>query len=393
MSIFRKRSRAPINPEGSAQEDLFAEPSMDRLSRAGSNLPPPTALQVGAYLRQVREQQGLSIGEMYRRTRIRDVYLLALEAGEVEKLPGSTFVAGFLRLYAESLELTDRDFIERYLEGSGHEDALHTEPFSAPETLRHRPSPLVVLSGILLLLLLFFVYENHFSNLAVTARSPELPSITPRRAEHPPAARGTGERDTTEPLLDAEPEPEKGDLVSTLLARLFDRPARNDGAEMASPPPKSTAQHAGGVAKRSSPPTGPASGVVPPTPAVPPVVEEEPVHEEPQGPSSLAAAWLQKGKAWFAQMGQPTPPQEGEEARTPVMPPSSPQSRSVSVKLTPAAPTGQGNETSAANRGSTPSDKKATAASDKVAAAGSTGKNLPAEPAGQAAQPKPPGKP
>ncbi len=182
MKMFTRGVRPNIRRSAVTQDDFFAESEADLLRGDLPSMAPPTAVQVGAFLRQAREQQGLSIGEMSRRTRIRDVYLFALEAGEVEKLPGATFVAGFLRLYAETLELTDRGFIERYLENSSDGDHWHAELFPPPVTQHHRPSVAMVLGGLIGLLLLFFVYENHFSSLSTAFRAPELPSTTPLRA-------------------------------------------------------------------------------------------------------------------------------------------------------------------------------------------------------------------
>ncbi|MEO5364363.1 MAG: DUF4115 domain-containing protein, partial [Magnetococcus sp. DMHC-8] len=150
-------------------------------------------------------------------------YLHALETGEVEKLPGATFVAGFLRLYAETLELADRSFIERYLETSGNDDSLHTDLLPAPVTLRHRPSVLMVLGGTVGLLVLFFVYENHFSSFSNAFRSPEPPATMPLRAGSMPTGGAVRDADPSGPNL--ADEEEKGVFNSGLLSRFFNRPA------------------------------------------------------------------------------------------------------------------------------------------------------------------------
>ncbi|MEO5339034.1 MAG: DUF4115 domain-containing protein [Magnetococcus sp. MYC-9] len=260
MNLFSKGRFSRSKRGEISREDLFAESGREPTSEGIPMGSSPTAAQVGAFLRQVRERQGLSVGEMSRRTRIRDVYLLALEAGEVEKLPGATFVAGFLRLYAESLEVADRGFIERYLERSASDDNLHIELFPAPTQFRHRPSVWMVLGGMIGLLGLFFVYENYFSTLTLAMHTPELPSVTPRRADSVPAGKGTNPADLADPLLDQEEE--KGSMAASLLAHFFDRPADNGAKEGEEeeedvPPPPVATRQGGETAAKATPPAAP----------------------------------------------------------------------------------------------------------------------------------------
>lgn len=181
----RKPSRNSVTPPARQREGFFEEdqPEVDMQRQA-----PPTAEQVGFLLRQSREQQGLTLGEMSRKTRIRDVYLHALEEGEMQKLPGATFVAGFLRLYAECLELKERELIERYLSTSnGSEGVSQMDIFPTPMASHHRPSVRVVLIGVLGLLGLFFFYE-HSKTIEdfVFSVVPELPQPEPKRSEDTP---------------------------------------------------------------------------------------------------------------------------------------------------------------------------------------------------------------
>ncbi len=134
----------------------------------------PTAEQVGETLRQTREGRGLSLEEMAQRTRIRQIHLESLEAGQVEKLPGATFVAGFMRIYARTLEMADMDLVERFLaDFSNREQALRIEP-PPPPSSANRPKSGMVIGGVVLLGLALFVYERYFS-----APSPEMPIPTP----------------------------------------------------------------------------------------------------------------------------------------------------------------------------------------------------------------------
>jgi cytoskeleton protein RodZ len=60
---------------------------------------------IGAYLRQVRQEQGLSLDAVANQIFIRPVLLNALETGNDAELPEPVFVQGFIRRYADALGL------------------------------------------------------------------------------------------------------------------------------------------------------------------------------------------------------------------------------------------------------------------------------------------------
>jgi cytoskeleton protein RodZ len=60
---------------------------------------------IGSQLRAAREAQGLSVEQAFKATRIKVVYLEALEANRVSALPGPVQARGFVRSYANFLGL------------------------------------------------------------------------------------------------------------------------------------------------------------------------------------------------------------------------------------------------------------------------------------------------
>jgi cytoskeleton protein RodZ len=60
---------------------------------------------VGSQLRAAREAQGLTIAQVFKATRIKPVYLEALEANRISALPGPVQARGFVRSYANYLGL------------------------------------------------------------------------------------------------------------------------------------------------------------------------------------------------------------------------------------------------------------------------------------------------
>ncbi|MGD1874275.1 MAG: helix-turn-helix domain-containing protein [Mastigocoleus sp.] len=61
--------------------------------------------EIGAYLKQVREEKSIRIEEIAAKTRIRLFCLKALEEGKLEDLPEPIYVKGFIRRYGDELEL------------------------------------------------------------------------------------------------------------------------------------------------------------------------------------------------------------------------------------------------------------------------------------------------
>jgi cytoskeleton protein RodZ len=69
---------------------------------------------VSRVLRAARERSGLSLEELSDRTKIKLIFLQAIERGEFERLPGEFFARAFLRTYARELHLSPDAVLERY---------------------------------------------------------------------------------------------------------------------------------------------------------------------------------------------------------------------------------------------------------------------------------------
>jgi cytoskeleton protein RodZ len=73
--------------------------------------------ELGTWLKETREAQGLSTEQVEADTRIRRAFLQALEEGDYHILPGEVYVRGFLRNYALFLGLDPTEVRRRYEEG------------------------------------------------------------------------------------------------------------------------------------------------------------------------------------------------------------------------------------------------------------------------------------
>jgi cytoskeleton protein RodZ len=89
--------------------------------------------EIGSSLRAAREHQRLELSAVERATRIRTKYLQALEDERFDLLPGTAYVKGFLRTYADFLGLDGVRFVDEY-----NERFAPAEPMEAPPPVRVR---------------------------------------------------------------------------------------------------------------------------------------------------------------------------------------------------------------------------------------------------------------
>ena len=88
---------------------------------------------VGAYLRALRERQGVSIDEIARSTRVLHHYLEALESDDLASLPAPVFAKGFIRAYCQALGVPPDEAITLYEKRAGHiRERVTIAPAPAP---------------------------------------------------------------------------------------------------------------------------------------------------------------------------------------------------------------------------------------------------------------------
>ncbi len=70
--------------------------------------------QIGQKLKNTREAQNLTLGQVYDRTRIPTNHIDALESGRFDDLPEPVYVAGFIKRYGEMLGLNGQSLADEY---------------------------------------------------------------------------------------------------------------------------------------------------------------------------------------------------------------------------------------------------------------------------------------
>ncbi|MBF0110303.1 MAG: DUF4115 domain-containing protein [Magnetococcales bacterium] len=246
--------------------------------------PVHTAESVGRFLATARKSQGKSISELAESTHIRDIHLQAIEDGAIERLPGITFVAGFMRLYARHLNIADTDPIESFLETLDQKrQGLQMEKFPAPTKGSHRPGLGLIFLGIALLVGGFAGYEHFY---APNRPIPAIPSSPPLRVE---SSASEGET-FPEPTAISESEKDSASLPpATIGSNVASVAAKPATVAEAAPPATQSATNSffslfGRTSNRIATPPDAAPPADAPTEAA---IEESPVPTDPivDGPS------------------------------------------------------------------------------------------------------------
>ena len=126
--------------------------------------------RLGDALRLQREAMGVTMQQAAEDTRIREKFLQAIENGDYQSLPGTVYTKGFLRNYAQYLNLDPEEALALYTgERGGSEPARTFAPMKplVKRSFIFTPTvlvPVVVLAGIVLFI--GYVYYQ-FTNFAV----------------------------------------------------------------------------------------------------------------------------------------------------------------------------------------------------------------------------------
>jgi cytoskeleton protein RodZ len=143
------------------------------------------AARVGEDLRDARLALGITLEDLADRLRIRRPYLVALEEGRVQDLPGAAYAVGFVRSYARALGLDANEMVRRFRDLSGAAVTRKTDlVFPEPVPERGVPAGAVVLLGAVFALGGYVAWYNWSGSGSRSMESvPPLPARLEQAAE------------------------------------------------------------------------------------------------------------------------------------------------------------------------------------------------------------------
>ncbi len=104
------------------------------------DVPPNDAAAAGALLRAGREAAGLSVSAVAQQLKLAPRQVAALEDGDFSKLPGRTFVRGFMRNYARLLRLDSDAVLAALPEGAAAPSSEHPSLAPTPRPMGELPA-------------------------------------------------------------------------------------------------------------------------------------------------------------------------------------------------------------------------------------------------------------
>jgi cytoskeleton protein RodZ len=111
---------------------------------------PSNPRSAGDELRQRREALGLELADIAAVLRIKPAYLMALEAGRPDELPGAVYAIGFMRAYADHLGLDGDEMLRRFKRESALLAAKPDLAFPIPLGERSMPGSGTLLVAVIL---------------------------------------------------------------------------------------------------------------------------------------------------------------------------------------------------------------------------------------------------
>lgn len=138
--------------------------------------------ELGERLREARESQGISLSQAAVETRILQRYLVALEDGDYQHLPGDVYARGFIRNYANYLGLPGDELIELYRQDRGLSEPIRVVAATSSPRIRGMVVPSFFGVFFVVLVLIGASY------LALSALNIVGDNVQPQVASQPTAA-------------------------------------------------------------------------------------------------------------------------------------------------------------------------------------------------------------
>lgn len=136
--------------------------------------------ELGAYLKEERERQGLSLEDVQQKTKISLSSLEAIEEGRINELPHPVYAKGFIKNYAHYLGLNAEELAGTFAQKAGideefEDETEHLQNELTPARTRGKWTLISILISLLLLAVLGWLMYDLFWDAAKTDTSSQKP--------------------------------------------------------------------------------------------------------------------------------------------------------------------------------------------------------------------------
>lgn len=137
--------------------------------------------ELGQFLRDKREEKGMSLEEVSVATKIGVRVLLAIEEGDLSKLPPKAFVRGFIQSYAKYLGLDVKEILNKFQEAVG---TTNPKSIPIPEVNRIESDlpggvrKIITVTAIVFTIVAIIIIQRVISKREAEMRNGEVQAIT-----------------------------------------------------------------------------------------------------------------------------------------------------------------------------------------------------------------------
>jgi cytoskeletal protein RodZ len=141
-------------------------------------------VKLGEKFIQARNEKGLSLEDVSKKTKIRKDFLNYIEKGEYQKLPSFSYAQGFVRSYARFLELDEEEIMAIFRREFDDKKAykvlpkgFETEEFSVSKFRLSRSFYFAIFALIIFFAFILFQFRYAFLNPPLEIESPKNNSV------------------------------------------------------------------------------------------------------------------------------------------------------------------------------------------------------------------------
>ncbi|MGE5379795.1 MAG: helix-turn-helix domain-containing protein [Methylocystaceae bacterium] len=167
-------------------------------------------LSFGQFLRQVREDLGLTLDQAEEATKIRKFYLRALEEDNFSVMPAQVYAIGFVRKYCVFLGLDEHEMIQRYKQLSGgtrHEEeapVVTSTPYQEKPPFISRVSTKNLAAGLIFLVIILWLGSYVSDYMARRASDNEQNAINKTQVNTQKPSNQNEQKPPTKPQKEAQ---------------------------------------------------------------------------------------------------------------------------------------------------------------------------------------------
>ena len=160
-------------------------------------------IEIAEALKQQREAKGLTIDDLFQRTRINIDFLRAIESGQFDVLP-ETYVRLFIKKYAQEVGLNVEEVLAEYDKNAPKKETPQPLPPPARE-INFQPAILIGIGVFIIALLIWQIRQQTNQNTATLLEA----TTSPRSQPAPPPPMPTPQVETPQPMAIETPKDAK----------------------------------------------------------------------------------------------------------------------------------------------------------------------------------------